>query len=93
MTKKLRKCKVFVDWSQNNRHKTTVSVYSLRAKENPTASTPLEWDEVESGSRSRNPGRLAFTSKQVLNRIEKHGDLFAPVQKLKQRLPDAPAAD
>jgi bifunctional non-homologous end joining protein LigD len=73
--------------------KTTIAVYSLRAKEQPTASTPLEWDEVESGSRSRKPERLAFTSKQVLNRIEKHGDLFAPVLKLKQRLPAAPDAD
>lgn len=93
MTKKLRKGKVFVDWSQNNRHKTTISVYSLRAKAQPTASTPLKWDEVESGSRSRKPERLAFTSAQVLKRIEKHGDLFAPVQKLRQRLPEAPTQE
>lgn len=93
MTKKLRKGKVFVDWSQNNRHKTTISVYSLRAKERPTASTPLTWDEVETGSRSRNPDKLAFTSKQVLNRLEKHGDLFAPVQKLKQKLPKPPEVE
>jgi bifunctional non-homologous end joining protein LigD len=93
MTKKLRKGKVFVDWSQNTKMKTTISVYSLRAKERPTVSTPLEWDEVESGSRSRKPERLAFTAQQVLNRIEKHGDLLAPVQTLKQKLPAAPSAD
>ena len=93
MTKKLRKGKVFVDWSQNTKMKTTIAVYSLRAKEQPTVSTPIEWDEVESGARSRKPDRLSFTSAQVLNRIDKHGDLFAPVLKLRQRLPQAPSAD
>ncbi len=62
MTKKLRKGKVFVDWSQNTKMKTTIAVYSLRAKERPTVSTPIEWDEVESGARSRKPDRLSFTS-------------------------------
>ena len=57
MTKSLRKGKVFVDWSQNDRHKTTVGVYSLRARERPTASTPLTWDEVEAGSRKRRARR------------------------------------
>jgi bifunctional non-homologous end joining protein LigD len=87
MTKSLRKGKVFVDWSQNNRHKTTVAVYSLRARERPTASTPLSWDEVEAGSRKRNPEGLAFEAKQVVKRLEKHGDLFEPVLKLRQKLP------
>lgn len=93
MTKKLRKGKVFVDWSQNTKMKTTIAVYSLRAKARPTVSTPIEWDEVESGARSRKPDRLSFTSNQVLKRIEKDGDLFAPVLKLRQRLPAAPSAD
>jgi bifunctional non-homologous end joining protein LigD len=87
MTKRLRKGKVFVDWSQNNRHKTTVAVYSLRAKDRPTASTPLTWDEVEAGSRKRNPDGLAFEAKQVVKRLDKHGDLFEPVLKLRQKLP------
>jgi bifunctional non-homologous end joining protein LigD len=87
MTKSLRKGKVFVDWSQNNRHKTTVAVYSLRARERPTASTPLSWDEVEAGSRKRKPDALAFEAKQVVKRLERHGDLFAPVLKLRQKLP------
>ena len=93
MTKSLRKGKVFVDWSQNNRHKTTVAVYSLRARERPTASTPLRWDEVEAGSRKRNPDGLAFDSKQVVKRIEKHGDIFEPVLKLRQKLPKLEAPE
>jgi bifunctional non-homologous end joining protein LigD len=91
MTKKLRKGKVLVDWSQNNRHKTTVAVYSLRAKQHPTASTPVEWDELERALRAKKPDRLRFEAEQVLKRIEKHGDLFAPVLKLRQRLPEPPA--
>jgi bifunctional non-homologous end joining protein LigD len=87
MTKSLRRGKVFVDWSQNHRHKTTVGVYSLRAKDRPTPSTPLGWDEVEAGSRKRTPDALAFEAKQVLKRIEQHGDLFEPVLKLRQKLP------
>jgi bifunctional non-homologous end joining protein LigD len=91
MTKSLRRGKVFVDWSQNHRHKTTVGVYSLRAKDRPTASTPLSWDEVEGGSRKRNPDALAFEAKQVLKRIDRHGDLFEPVLKLRQKLPQLDA--
>ncbi len=71
MTKSLRPDKIFVDWSQNNPAKTTVAPYSLRAKESPTVSTPLTWDEVEAG------GQLSFTAAQVLDRVEEHGDLFA----------------
>ena len=71
MTKSLREGKVFVDWSQNNPAKTTVAPYSLRAREEPTVSTPLTWDEVEAG------GRLRFTSDDVLERVERYGDLFA----------------
>ncbi|HXO67308.1 MAG TPA: non-homologous end-joining DNA ligase [Candidatus Dormibacteraeota bacterium] len=86
MTKELRKGKVFVDWSQNDDHKTTVSVYSLRARERPTVSTPVTWAEVEAHHRGKLK-ELAFTSEQVLDRLERDGDLFAPVLKLKQKLP------
>jgi bifunctional non-homologous end joining protein LigD len=88
MAKDLRKGKVFVDWSQNDRVKTTVAVYSLRAREQPTASTPVRWDEVEKASRSRAKQPLRFDAKQLLKRIDEHGDLFAPVLKLKQPLPE-----
>jgi bifunctional non-homologous end joining protein LigD len=87
MRKDLRKGKVFIDWSQNDDHKTTVSVYSLRAKERPTVSTPVTWDEVERALKKRVPKLLTFESHEVLARIEKHGDLFAPVQTIKQKLP------
>jgi bifunctional non-homologous end joining protein LigD len=87
MKKELRKGKVFVDWSQNDRAKTTVAVYSLRAREQPTASTPLRWEEVESAANKGDAEKLRFTSDEVLRRISKHGDLFAPVLELKQKLP------
>ncbi|HYF51471.1 MAG TPA: non-homologous end-joining DNA ligase [Planctomycetota bacterium] len=87
MKKSLRKGKVFVDWSQNDDHKTTVCVYSLRAKERPTASTPVTWDEVFAALKHKNASRLAFESDEVLQRVQKHGDLFEPVLKLKQKLP------
>ncbi|MDR3564591.1 MAG: non-homologous end-joining DNA ligase [Negativicutes bacterium] len=87
MRKDLRTGKVFVDWSQNDEHKTTVCVYSLRAKERPFASTPVTWDEVEAAWDERAPALLAFESPQVLARVEKHGDLFAPVLRLRQQLP------
>ncbi len=86
MAKILREGKVFVDWSQNDDHKTTVCVYSLRAKENPTVSTPLTWKEVETTLKKKDARKLVFKSGDVLKRVEKHGDLFEPVLKLKQRL-------
>jgi bifunctional non-homologous end joining protein LigD len=76
MTKALRDGKVLVDWSQNSAAKTTVSVYSLRARPRPTVSTPVTWDEVEA---CRRPDDLVFTSDDVLARVEEHGDLFAPL--------------
>jgi bifunctional non-homologous end joining protein LigD len=85
MKKSLRGGKVFVDWSQNDRHKTTVNVYSLRGMERPTVSTPLSWDEVEEMADSGEP--LSFTAPEVLERVAELGDLFAPVQTLTQRLP------
>jgi len=87
MKKAVRTNKVFVDWSQNDQHKTTISVYSLRAREHPTVSTPVTWDEVEHALHKKDAGRLVFEAKDVLARVEKMGDLFEPVQKLKQKLP------
>jgi len=91
MKKDLREGKVFIDWSQNDDKKTTVCVYSLRAKDSPTASTPVTWDEVEraaNAKRGKTKKRpLVFESKDVLKRVEKHGDLFADVLTLKQTLP------
>jgi bifunctional non-homologous end joining protein LigD len=87
MEKRLRTGKVFVDWSQNDRHKTTVCVYSLRAKDQPTVSTPVEWDEVKSALKKKDATRLSFDSDAVLQRVEKKGDLFEAVLKLKQKLP------
>jgi bifunctional non-homologous end joining protein LigD len=88
MKKELRTGKVFVDWSQNDEHKTTVSVYSLRAREHPTVSTPVTWDEVEGALKKKDASRLVFEAPDVLARFEKLGDLHAPVLRLKQKLPD-----
>ena len=87
MSKSVRKGKVFVDWSQNDEHKTTICVYSLRAKEEPTVSTPVMWDEVENCLKKKKADLLKFRSDQVLARVERSGDLFAPVEKLRQSLP------
>jgi len=87
MKKAVRTNKVFVDWSQNDEHKTTVNVYSLRAREQPTVSTPLSWDEVEALANSGDPQSAVFESDDVLDRVDEHGDLFEPVAKLKQKLP------
>jgi len=87
MKKAIRTNKIFVDWSQNDEHKTTVSVYSLRARERPTVSTPITWEEVERTLKKKNPGLLVFESHQTLDRVEKMGDLFAPLLTLKQKLP------
>ena len=88
MKKVLRTGKVLVDWSQNDEHKTTVSVYSLRAKDRPTVSTPLEWREVTAACKRGDPAALSFETDEVLKRVEKKGDLFEPVLKTKQKLPD-----
>ncbi len=87
MQKNLRRGKVLVDWSQNDDHKTTVNVYSLRAKERPTVSTPVTWDEVRTAHKKKNAQLLVFETKDVLKRVERHGDLFADVLTLKQKLP------
>jgi bifunctional non-homologous end joining protein LigD len=87
MSKAVRKGKVFVDWSQNDEHKTTICVYSLRAKEEPTVSTPVTWDEVANCLKKKKADLLKFRSDKVLERVEKLGDLFASVDELKQKLP------
>ena len=87
MQKSLRSGKVLVDWSQNDDHKTTVCVYSLRAKEHPTVSTPVSWEEVSEAEKKRDSSRLTFETTDVLKRIKKRGDLFEPVLTLKQKLP------
>jgi bifunctional non-homologous end joining protein LigD len=76
MTKSLRTGKVLIDWSQNNGSKTTVAPYSLRARQSPTVSTPVTWDEVGS---CRQPQDLFFTADDTIARVETHGDLFAPL--------------
>jgi bifunctional non-homologous end joining protein LigD len=87
MKKAIRTNKVFVDWSQNDEHKTTISVYSLRARERPTVSTPVTWDEVMRTLKKKDASLLVFESQQVLDRVEKLGDLFAPLLTLRQKLP------
>jgi bifunctional non-homologous end joining protein LigD len=80
--KDLRRGKVLIDWSQNDEKKTTVCVYSLRARERPTVSTPLRWEELD------DPDSLVFEAADVLERVEEHGDLFAPVVEMRQELPE-----
>ena len=87
MSKAVRKGKVFVDWSQNDEHKTTICAYSLRAREEPTVSTPVSWDEVANCLKKKKADVLKFRSDQVLARVEKMGDLFEPLKELKQKLP------
>ena len=87
MSKALRKGKVFVDWSQNDEHKTTVCVYSLRAKEEPTVSTPVKWEEVEACLTKKKADLLKFRCEKTLARVEKLGDLFQPIETMKQKLP------
>jgi bifunctional non-homologous end joining protein LigD len=88
MKKTLRTGKVLVDWSQNDEHKTTIAVYSLRAREHPTVSTPVTWEDVERTFKKKDASLLVFEAPQVISRFEKIGDLFEPVLTLKQRLPD-----
>jgi bifunctional non-homologous end joining protein LigD len=87
MRKDLRRGKIFVDWSQNDRHKTTACVYSLRARQRPTVSMPVSWDELEEAAAARKPNLLTFEAKAAVKRAEDRGDLFQPVLKLKQKLP------
>jgi bifunctional non-homologous end joining protein LigD len=88
MKKAVRVGKVLVDWSQNDEHKTTISVYSLRARERPTVSTPVKWEEVEQTLKKKDSRLLVFEASDVLARVEKMGDLFEGVLTLKQKLPE-----
>jgi bifunctional non-homologous end joining protein LigD len=92
MKKELRRGKVLVDWSQNSETKTTVSVYSLRAKERPFVSIPLEWSEVEKCVKKKDTSLVFFEADEALKRVDKKGDLFAPVLTLKQDFKKALAA-
>jgi bifunctional non-homologous end joining protein LigD len=87
MKKSARVGKVFVDWSQNDEHKTTIAVYSLRARERPTVSTPVKWEEVEQVLKKKDPSLLVFEANRVLDRVERLGDLFEPLLSLRQKLP------
>ena len=87
MRKDLRGGKVFVDWDQNTRHKTTISPYSMRARPRPWVSTPVRWDEVEVCLAAADPGLLTFETADVLARVAEHGDLFAATAELEQELP------
>lgn len=84
MTKAIRGGKIFIDWSQNSRHKTTIAPYSLRARDEPTVSAPISWDEVNDGAEG---APLVFVASDVLARVELHGDLFGPTANLAQELP------
>jgi len=86
MRKELRTGKVFIDWSQNSRHKTTICAYSLRARPHPTVSTPVTWDEVDAASTG---APLSFEAPEVLQRVETMGDLWAPTVTVKQEIPVA----
>ena len=88
----LRKGKVLVDWMQNSFHKTTVCAYSLRARDEPTVSTPVDWDEVEAAHDQRDASLLTFTAPEVLDRVQDLGDLWAPTLTSKQKLPKGPTA-
>ncbi len=88
MTKARREGKVLIDWSQNDRNKTTVCAYSLRARPRPTVSTPLDWGEVRGALDGGDPAALSFEAPQVLERVAERGDLLAPVLSLAQRLPE-----
>jgi len=85
-----REGKVLIDWSQNGPHKTTVAVYSMRARELPTCSTPVTWREVSACAKKGDPDLLRFTAGDVVRRVKKKGDLFEPVLSLKQKLPKLP---
>jgi bifunctional non-homologous end joining protein LigD len=91
MKKAIRGGKVLIDWSQNDESKTTICVYSLRAKSKPFVAAPLQWSEVEACLKKDDPKLVFFGPDEVLARVKKHGDLFAEVLTLKQKLPKGAA--
>jgi bifunctional non-homologous end joining protein LigD len=80
--------KVLIDWSQNTESKTTVGVYSMRARPEPTVSTPVTWDELDNAVSAAEPDHLSFEWREVLERLERQGDLMADVLTLEQELPE-----
>jgi bifunctional non-homologous end joining protein LigD len=93
MNPQLRPGKIFIDWSQNVASKTTVSVYSLRARDRPTVSTPVRWEEVAAAVDANDAGALRFEATDVLARVDADGDLFAPLLELEQDIPKAVAEE
>jgi bifunctional non-homologous end joining protein LigD len=91
MRRSLREGRVFIDWSQNGDSKTTVCVYSLRAAERPTISAPVTWEELEAALRKRDAAPLGFDAGEILERVQRLGDLYEPVLQLRQGLPDVAA--
>jgi bifunctional non-homologous end joining protein LigD len=87
MEKSRRKKKVFIDWSQNTASKTTVAVYSVRALDNPSVSTPITWDELDNALAANDASLLRFGPEEALERVDRHGDLHSPVLDLRQELP------
>ncbi|MFN8037405.1 MAG: non-homologous end-joining DNA ligase [Acidimicrobiia bacterium] len=87
MAKERRRGRVFVDWSQNDRNKTTVAPYSMRALPRPTVSTPVTWEEVEDATARDDPSALGFETADVLARVEARGDMWAGALELRQHLP------
>jgi bifunctional non-homologous end joining protein LigD len=86
MGRHLRAGRVLVDWGQNTEHKSMVCAYSVRARERPTVSTPVTWEEVEAAVAAGEPAALVFEVDDVVRRLDRHGDLFADVLRLEQRL-------
>jgi bifunctional non-homologous end joining protein LigD len=91
MARALRPGKVLIDWSQNTEHKSMVCAYSVRAKERPTISTPVTWDEVQDAVAAREPSLLVFEMRDVVQRVAERGDVFARVLTLQQRLDQIPS--
>jgi bifunctional non-homologous end joining protein LigD len=88
MAKEFRENRVFINWSQNDSSKTMICVYSLRAREKPTVSFPLAWEELEELSRQDNPNKLEVIHSDALTRLEKNGDLFREIMTVEQKLPN-----
>jgi len=91
MKRDLRGGKVFIDWSQNDEHKTTVCAYSLRGTQQPSVSTPISWEELSKAVKAQNADAFLFSPADVVKRIKRKGDLLEPLLRLKQKLPKSNA--